>query len=164
MIHTRDKKQETCQENVTKVDEQSKICLLGLVSMQYYFAHMLLFEVGSAGLSSVFAQSIPSRLSLGLFWGGLPLKFHAEISLPISDDFPEEKAQWLRPAALRPHAIHHGPPPFGAVTCLRLEVVRASATTAALRPVVLERKRAPGEAHVLTPESRKRSTPFRQGA
>ncbi|CAJ1362126.1 unnamed protein product, partial [Effrenium voratum] len=34
-------------ENVTKVDEQSKICLLGLVSMQYYFAHMLLFEVGS---------------------------------------------------------------------------------------------------------------------
>mmetsp|Transcript_17943 Transcript_17943/g.40450 ORF Transcript_17943/g.40450 Transcript_17943/m.40450 type:complete len:625 (+) Transcript_17943:21-1895(+) len=34
-------------ENVTKVDEQSKICLLGLVTMQYYFAHMLLYEVGS---------------------------------------------------------------------------------------------------------------------
>ncbi|CAK9007558.1 unnamed protein product [Durusdinium trenchii] len=34
-------------ENVTKVDEQSKICLLGLVAMQFYFAHMLLFEVGS---------------------------------------------------------------------------------------------------------------------
>lgn len=34
-------------ENVTKVDEQSKICLLGLVCMQYYFAHMLLHEVGS---------------------------------------------------------------------------------------------------------------------
>ena len=34
-------------ENVTKVDEESKVCLLGLVSMQYYFAHMLLFEIGS---------------------------------------------------------------------------------------------------------------------
>ncbi|CAE7377835.1 rib-1 [Symbiodinium natans] len=38
---------EKMMENVTKVDEQSKICLLGLVCMQYYFAHMLLFEVGS---------------------------------------------------------------------------------------------------------------------
>ena len=40
------------QENVTKVDEQSKICLLGLVCMQYYFAHMLLYEVGSGSLRS----------------------------------------------------------------------------------------------------------------
>ena len=38
------------KENVTKVDEESKVCLLGLVSMQYYFAHMLLFEIGSWGL------------------------------------------------------------------------------------------------------------------
>lgn len=38
------------KENVTKVDEESKVCLLGLVSMQYYFAHMLLFEVNSRGL------------------------------------------------------------------------------------------------------------------
>ena len=37
------------EENVTKVDEESKVCLLGLVSMQYYFAHMLLFEIGSGG-------------------------------------------------------------------------------------------------------------------
>ena len=38
-------------ENVTKVDEESKVCLLGLVSMQYYFAHMLLFEIGSCWAS-----------------------------------------------------------------------------------------------------------------
>lgn len=37
------------EENVTKVDEESKVCLLGLVSTQYYFAHMLLFEIGSGG-------------------------------------------------------------------------------------------------------------------
>eukprot|EP00440_Ansanella_granifera_P003736 gb/GFBE01004053.1/.p1 GENE.gb/GFBE01004053.1/~~gb/GFBE01004053.1/.p1 ORF type:complete len:633 (+),score=120.75 gb/GFBE01004053.1/:1-1899(+) len=34
-------------ENVTNIDEQSKLCLLGLVTMQYMFAHFLMFEVNS---------------------------------------------------------------------------------------------------------------------